>query len=239
MDADKAFRDVGASSDELQTPLPLTEDEFYAQADRDDAEFLNWKGRPPRYFRSVIERIVESEAALPSLLDPAKHKPIDSIMSLSHHDMSLQNIFADESGNLIALLDWEHIGLEPLHFRTIFPKYLTEGDDIDDEPQRQNYECTEDYKLDMEDYEKNLLRDEFRAELKRLDPALAEEAWSDRLKYWGQLCYQLCNVEELVFGPEGEWIKEQLKAKSEEDEDESEEEEEVDVIEEGTVGHED
>lgn len=253
MDNDKAFTDVGASSDELQTPFPLTEDTFFAQADRDDAEFLSWKGRPPKYFRSVIERIAEYEAALPSLLDPAKHKPIDSITSLSHHDMSLQNIFADESGNLIALLDWEHIGLEPLHFRTIFPKYLSEGDDIDYEPQRENYGCTEDYKLDMEDYEKDLLRDEFQAELKWHDPALAEEAWSDRLKYWGQLCYQICNVEELAFGPEGDWIREQLNTKSEEDEDDEEEEEEDEdakdeeegeegedvVTDQGTVEHED
>ncbi len=241
---DQILMDVDVCSDDLLTPLPLTEDDFYAQADKDDAEFLNWKGRPPKYFRSVIERIVEYEAALPALLDSAKHKPIDCVMSLSHHDMSLQNIFADESGNLVALLDWEHIGLEPLHFRTIFPKYLSEGDDMNEEPQRENYECVEDYKLDIEDYERGLLRHEFQAELRRLAPVLAEEAWSDRLNYWGQLCSQLCSVEELAFGPEGNWIKEQLEPESEEDEDgeeqeegeeEEEEEKEEELTDEGTV----
>ena len=206
------------SNDEPQSSLKnnghmieLTEEALYAQADRDDAEFVHWRGKIPLYYQKVLKAIARYEAALPTLLDPAKHEPVPFITSLGHHDMSDRNIFVDHIGIPVALLDWEHIQFVPAYFRDHFPDYL--DSDVENEPRMENYNLDTDdgeraYKEDIELYEKTLLQGPFKTEIERLNPALAEQFWSEKFEYWRELCFQANNVENAYCTPQNYFLRE-------------------------------
>lgn len=206
--------------------LPLTEEEFYEQADRDDAEFRNWRGGGSDYYQGILEIIHNYEEALPYLLDTARHEPAPFVASPHHHDMSVLNIFVDQSGKPTALLDWEHIYLTPPYTRYLYPKFL-QNPYMNGPPQEKFYKLDtekgqKEYKEDMEEYQKLLLGKEFKAEIERLNPTLAEEAWSERYEYWAEFCQQVCNIQ-VMASHWDDWLEEQLEEDREGDADEDEE----------------
>ena len=78
------------------------------------------------------------QAALPELCAKAE-SPHQMFTMLAHGDLSQWNIFVDDEGNPVAVLDWENIELKPLLFLTRPPVFIDSAEDLD-EPERSEIE---------------------------------------------------------------------------------------------------
>lgn len=105
---------------------------------------------------------------------------------LVHPDLSRRDIFVDESGTPIALLDWENIELWPRMFYGK-PDFLDREQDEDEPPDGESYRCrireasddTEDrekltrhkewYTRNLDNYQCTVLREVYYTELRKLD----------------------------------------------------------------------
>ncbi|MCJ1231465.1 hypothetical protein MMC12_008142, partial [Toensbergia leucococca] len=69
-------------------------------------------GLQPRHLDALVPAIKALKTSLP-ILCAAAEVPGDFSTMLMHQDLSMNNIFVDERGQIVALIDWEHIQLEP------------------------------------------------------------------------------------------------------------------------------
>ena len=102
---------------------PDSEDAILARADADDQNNEAENGFLKKTLSTLPEELQSYKALLPdlcALLPPSK--PL--ITMLTHPDLLQANIFVDNAGAPIALIDWERARLEPLALVDVLPKYL-------------------------------------------------------------------------------------------------------------------
>ena len=106
------------------------EERLYARADKDDEDdFRRWLQVDPDYPRSTLrDLVVKLRSNLQDLCGSAGDSSGKLETLLAHKDVSSDNIFLDETGTPVALLDWENIQLEPPVLLCQFPEYLLSND---------------------------------------------------------------------------------------------------------------
>ncbi|CAD6577688.1 MAG: hypothetical protein ASARMPRED_008370 [Alectoria sarmentosa] len=127
------------------------------------------------------------QAALPELCAKAE-SPREMVTMLAHGDLSQWNIFVDDNGNPVAVLDWENIKLAPLLFLTRPPVFIDSAEDLH-EPEHKDVESLERidpgerakyvkdneewYAEHLNDYQCTMLRQVYHERLKSLGSQLA------------------------------------------------------------------
>lgn len=127
------------------------------------------------------------QAALLELCAKAE-SPREMVTMLSHGDLNQWNIFVDEDGNPVAVLDWENIKLAPLLFLSRPPVFMDSAEDhhepehkdveslesIDPEQRAQYVKDNEEwYAEHLNDYQCTKLRQIYQERLKSLGSQLA------------------------------------------------------------------
>ena len=120
--------------------------------------------------------------------------PDEMVTMLAHLDLSRRNIFVDDDGVPIAVLDWENIQLAPLLFLTRVPDFMDSAEEPD-EPEKDDVyrpeftnpeeeaefikENEEWYTRHLNDYQCTMLRQLYRETLTNLNSPLAGAVWED------------------------------------------------------------
>lgn len=155
----------------------------------DDEEIKDWQEKREEDLETLSTAIQTLQQRLPAL---CKRLPVvESSNRLSHNDLSLSNVLADENGMPISLLDWESSQLGPMMFLVGFPSFIVD-EELPYEPERSIipskaklcYSAEEIEKLEAENeeyylekleiYTKQRLSPEYQAELRRLDSPLKD-----------------------------------------------------------------
>lgn len=223
----------------IKTPLDVEEIKDWQEKREKDLEILS----------TTIEVLQER---LPALCE--RLLAIDLSTRLSHRDLSLSNVLADENGMPITLLDWEYSELRPLVFLTDLPTFL-EGSEMSYEPQphvmpswaKLRYSAgkievfeagnKERYLEELNTYTKQKLRPEYQAELRRLASPLQDANWENFGEKLWELYHHIIflwqDTEHIV-----KWVEKQFESDFEDDfeeqgEDDEEDEEEDEEDDEG------
>ena len=205
----------------------------------DEEEIKDWQEKRERDLDVLSTAIETLQERLPAL---SKHLlVIDSSSRLSHHDLSLSNVLADENGMPIALLDWEFSELRPMMFLADSPNFI-EGSELSYEPEphlmpadahlrfsaeklhKYEVENQKYYLEELEIYTKQKLRSEYRAALRRLDSPLQHANWED----FGEALWKLyCHIMFIWVDTKDivGWVKNQCKSDPEDESEEDGEEE--------------
>ena len=133
----------------------------------------------------------ELQHALPEMCAKTEN-PDEMITMLAHLDLSRRNIFVDEYGIPVAVLDWENIQLAPLLFLTRVPDFMDSAEEPDEpetddvyKPEFTNPEEEAEFIKDNEewytrhlnDYQCTMLRRLYRETLRNLNSPLAGAVW--------------------------------------------------------------
>ena len=120
--------------------------------------------------------------------------PDEMVTMLAHLDLSRRNIFVDDEGVPIAVLDWENIQLGPLLFLTRVPDFMDSAEEPDepekDDVYRPEFTNPEEeaefikdneewYTRHLNDYQCTMLRQLYRETLTTLNSPLAGAVWED------------------------------------------------------------
>ena len=131
--------------------------------------------------------------ALPELCAKAE-TPDEMVTILAHWDLSRRNIFVDDDGIPVAVLDWENIQLAPLLLLTRVPDFMDSAEESDEpekddvyKPEFTNPEEEAEFIKDNEewytrhlnDYQCTRLRQLYRETLRNLNSPLAGAVWED------------------------------------------------------------
>lgn len=230
------------SAGEADGPRLTAEEALYVQADKDDAEHYNWEGITPTGFEVRIEKCVCFEEALDQLCDWAAGEMPEFSTSLRHPDISASNIFIDDTGNPIALIDWEHAELKPLACATPYPRFLDKPSREEEPEDSAEDSCWESrrarggthgvefqmaasrrrYLDELNEYHCTKLRPEFKRELERLMPSLDANAWPGSNSFLRQLKDHIhdMRVDDYDYI---EWLKKHVVYSDESSEDEGQE----------------
>ena len=158
-----------------------------------------WRAEQTKELNMLSDANRALRKALPAICAKAPETSHELRTFLAHDDMSRRNIFVDDAGIPVALLDWETIQLRPLLFLTNPPdfiqskeeEYEPELDIAAREKQWEKFGYSEEDKEEfrrtsrdwfeehMEDYICTKLRSEFIKELQRLECPLARAVWED------------------------------------------------------------
>lgn len=117
------------SSDNPQQAGQKSEEEILDEADEEDRRNerhygvtevdLSWLPEELRTYRNLLPKLCPST-------------PEPMITMLTHPDLSTPNIFVNESGAPVALIDWERARIEPTALFNALPQFLT--DDFGNDP---------------------------------------------------------------------------------------------------------
>ncbi|KAI4160536.1 MAG: hypothetical protein LQ342_005643 [Letrouitia transgressa] len=103
---------------------------MYKQADEDDKQdFMAREIVKPRNLKWMSYGLEDLLAGLEPLC--SEMEPLST--RLSHADMSMSNLFVNDNGVLVGLIDWEHIQFGPLLSISQIPTYL-QGEDRPESP---------------------------------------------------------------------------------------------------------
>lgn len=129
-------------------------------------------------------------AALPELCAKAE-SPHEMTTMLAHGDLSQWNIFVDDAGDPVAVIDWENIKLAPLLFLTRPPLFIDSAEEpfepehndiksIETVDPEERASCIKDneewYAEHLNDYQCTMLRQSYKERLKSLGSRLVETA---------------------------------------------------------------
>ncbi len=119
------------SSDSSQQDVQKSEGQILAQADEEDRRNerkygvtevdLSWLPEELQVYRGLLPKLCPS---------PPTSEPM--ITMLTHPDLSTPNIFVNEFGAPVALIDWERTRIEPIALFNALPQFLT--DESADDP---------------------------------------------------------------------------------------------------------
>ena len=215
------------------------EEALYAQAERDDANYFNWEGYTAQHFQQRIQKCDFLTDALPQLCIRAVEEMPQLSTKLMHRDISVNNIFIDDKGSPIALIDWEHTPMEPSMCIDLLPDFLdTQSTDELPEPDERDPEyrsrllargwteekVNEDEAYGKKKYLERLdnfhctkLRLEFKKELDKLVPMSSLSSRPDSDSFLQELWSHINDVEDTV--TYGDWLRKYIDYDSEEDED--------------------
>ena len=147
--------------------------------------------------RSLATRLVK---LMPQVFP--SYDPLIELSTIFHDDLSWQNILVNDSGRLVAIIDWECVSALPLWKSCQVPAFL-EGRERDEEPLRDSYSADEtkdmsgnelsESSLDnggvnslywehLLEYERTHLRQVFMAEMEKIEPLWLEVWKSSSLK---------------------------------------------------------
>ena len=113
------------SSDSPQQDGQKSEEEFLAQADEEDRRNERDYGVTEVDLSWLPGELQTYRDLLPTLcLFPPTSEPM--ITMLTHPDLSTPNIFVNESGAPVALIDWERARIEPTALFSALPPFLTD-----------------------------------------------------------------------------------------------------------------
>ena len=158
--------------------------------DKSDSELAEDRKDELDLLRSGLQGL---QHALPELC--AKTEISDEMVTmLAHLDLSRRNIFVDDAGIPVAVLDWENIQLAPLLFLTRVPDFMDSAEEPD-EPEKDDVykpvftnpeeeaefikDNEEWYTRHLNDYQCTMLRQLFRETLRNLNSPLAGAVWED------------------------------------------------------------
>lgn len=172
--------------------------DIFQKADRDDAKYYNWRQLPVEYFSQLIEHIDQVESCLPELCRRAVKDLLPLLAAFWHQDLSANNIFVNDSGSLIAVLDWEHTQLIPLPCINPCPRLLNAAyreddpgpldEDVDKYAARgwsqeeidEQLEITEEHHLEqLDEYHCTMLQREFKTQLENVFPKAIQLGWAE------------------------------------------------------------
>lgn len=137
------------------------------------------------------------QEALPDLCAKTE-SPRTMVTMLAHWNLSRRNIFVDDNGTPVAVLDWENIQLAPLLFLTRPPDFIDSAEEPYEPEQddvykpkfanpeeeaifiKNNEEC---YARHLNDYQCTMLRLLYRETLRSLNSPLSEAVWEDMPKF--------------------------------------------------------
>lgn len=219
---------------------------YYLEVDDEDKTDEEWEAEQRQELKILSTGIKQLRAALPRICAKAPETSGTLSTYLAHDDLSRRNIFVDDAGTPVALLDWEALPMKPLLFLTNPPEFIQSYDYEYDEPvldsaenekryerlgyseeekQRCRETSAEYYAEKIEEYTCTKLRRVHQEELERIGSPLAKAVWDDYFFLDRQLLKRVVNtsqnVDDLV-----EWTEAML-AMDEESEDEEEDEEET------------
>lgn len=121
------------SSETSQQNGQKSEEEILAQADEEDRRNERYNGVTDVDLSWIPEELQIYRDLLPKLCPlPSPSEPM--ITMLTHPDLSTPNIFVNESGAPVALIDWERARIEPTALFNALPHFLT-----DDSAHRADY----------------------------------------------------------------------------------------------------
>ena len=111
------------SSEGSQHDDQKSEEEILAQADKKYLKWERWFGVTTEDLDWIPDELRIYRDLLPKLCPlPPGSEPMTTM--LTHPDLSAQNIFVDESGALVALIDWERARIEPAALFNAMPRFL-------------------------------------------------------------------------------------------------------------------
>lgn len=124
-DEDSSSLEEDESSDASLQDGQKSEEEILARANEEDRRNerdygvtevdLSWLPEELRIYRELLSKLCPL---------PPKSEPMITI--LTHPDLSTPNIFVDESGAPVALIDWERARIEPIAIFNAVPQFLTD-----------------------------------------------------------------------------------------------------------------
>lgn len=208
------------------------DERIYVQADKDDDEdFQNWLQVDPDYSLPILrDGIAKIRSNLRTLCDRSGNTSEKLETLLAHPDISEENIFVDETGVLVALLDWENVELEPPICLAEVPKFLDsdyashvpngphevdrslydtikEAEDCEDLNQKRYLE-----KLD--NFIKTCLSEVYQKELEQSEPHLSRVVQQDFPESEIDLNYRIMNAQTWnCFRGNIQWVDDQLNPK--------------------------
>ena len=184
---------------------------------------MKWRQFSHKHLNPLQNAILLLKSALPELCERSTKTSDPLVTYLTHQDMSLSNIKVDDLGNPVALLDWELMQLEPIHFLPPWPKYLLNGERSrppslhcmspressapieGDGAIPQNLEQDR-LREQMHEYISTKLRPEFMEELRRLDCPLAAAAPRDDDPFHEDLHFRITQWHE-NWWEHAQWVK--------------------------------
>lgn len=158
--------------------------------DKPDTELMRDRIEELNLLTTGLERLQE---ALPELCAKTE-SPRAMVTMLAHWDLSRRNIFVDDDGTPVAVLDWENIQLAPLLFLTRPPDFIDSAEDPYEPEKNDVYrpefanpeeeaKLTKDneewYTRHLNDYQCTMLRQLYRETLRSLNSPLSEAVWED------------------------------------------------------------
>lgn len=158
--------------------------------DKPDSELMRDRFEELDLLARGLKRLQE---VLPELCAKTED-PHTMVTMLAHEDLSPRNIFVDDEGTPVAVLDWENIQLAPLLFLTRVPDFMDSAEDPCepglDEVYKPNFTDPEEkakyvkdynewYARHLNDYQCTMLRKLYRETLRSLDSPLSEAVWEE------------------------------------------------------------
>ncbi|MCJ1456985.1 Phosphotransferase enzyme [Mycoblastus sanguinarius] len=147
---DRGLMDTSAN-ESLQ---PHNTEEMLAPAERVDRDSERRWGVSKSDLSWLPEDLKIYRLLLPHLC-PLPHAPEIKSTMLSHPDLSMFNLFVDDSGSLVTLIDWEMARVEPVELVQAIPDFLDEDDvvyappDSEREAQKISASSSSDQNLEM------------------------------------------------------------------------------------------
>lgn len=193
--------------------------------DKPDEELLKDRKEELELLATGISSL---QAALPELCAKTQ-SPHEMVTMLAHGDLSQWNIFVDDDGNPVAVLDWENIKLAPLLFLTHPPVFIDSAEELH-EPEHKDVESLDSfdpeerakyvkdneewYAEHMHDYQCTMLRQIYRTRLKSLGSRLASALADDLPEFDRQLFDRVVGFSWQA-EDHAEWVDTQLSDESE------------------------
>jgi len=202
----------------------------------------DWHAEQTKELAMLSHAINALKAALPDLCAKSPETSRELCTILAHNDMSRRNIFVDNFGTPVALLDWEAIQLRPLLCLTDPPDFIRSNEELyepelnpaDDESTWRRLGWSEEdiercqwanqrwFVEHMEDFICTKLRLEYESELRQLGCPLADAVWENYSDLDCQLQERVLDFSRNVHD-HSEWIEMMLSPEEDSDISESEE----------------
>ena len=171
---------------------------YYLDGHRDWTD-EEWKIEQTKELEMLSAGVKALQEALPTICAKAPETSRKLTTFLAHDDLSRRNIFVNESGSPVALLDWEAIEMQPLLFLTNAPDFIQSCEEehepeidfaayeeqwkrhgfSEEEKDRFRYGNAKWFKTHMENYVCTKLRTAYKEELQRLSCPLSHVDWED------------------------------------------------------------